>query len=301
MALLAKKPEIKEKRLKLFMYGPPAVGKTVASLQFKNAFIIDTEKGTDFYSKLINDNDSAVFQSTNIDEIRSQLKELLTTEHPYKTLVIDPMTQVYNAVQDKWTRIFEKYAKTDQEKEVGDFGMRYWGKVKGEIKSLQRIIMQLDMNVIITAHQKDVYGTGFSKMGVTFDSMKGDDYLFDLVFHIVKKGNIRIAETVKERALPGEQKFPAEFEWSYQNFLNFYGKDIIEKAAVPVALATTEQIHRALELVEALKVPESQVEKWFDASDVSEWTEMKQEQVQKCIALMEQKIMQLSIDRKSVV
>lgn len=297
MALLAKKPEIKEKRLKMFVYGPPAVGKTVASLQFPNSFIIDTEKGTDFYAKLINQQNSAVFQSNNVDDIKGQIKELLTTKHEFTTLIIDPMTQIYNGIQEKWTRIFEKYATSDKEKEVGDFGMRYWGKVKGEMKALQRLIMQLDMNVIITSHQKDVYGPGFSKMGVTFDSMKGEDYLYDLVFHIVKKGNDRIAETIKERAVPGEQKFPEEFIWSYDNFLKFYGAEVIKKEAVPIKLASDEQVLRSKQLVEALKVPETQIEKWFTASDVDSWEEMKEEQILKCISLMEQKILQLGMTK----
>ena len=50
MALRAKAPEVKEKRLKLFVYGPAGVGKTVAALQFPNSYLIDTEKGSDFYA-----------------------------------------------------------------------------------------------------------------------------------------------------------------------------------------------------------------------------------------------------------
>lgn len=290
MALQAKKPEVKEKRLKMFVFGEAGVGKTIAALQFPNAYIIDTEKGTDFYSKIILDKDSAVFQSTNADDIRDQLKSLLTEKHPYKTLIIDPITQVYNAVQEKWTRVFEKYADSEKAKEVGDFGMRYWGKVKGEFKSLQRLMMQLDMNVIITAHQKDVYGSGFSKIGVTFDSMKGDDYLFDLVFRIGKKGGERMAETIKERAIPGEAKFPTEFLWSYENFLKFYGKEIIERESAPMAMATEEQIERIKKLIEVVKTDETTISQWFIKADVSEWDEMTAEQIGKCIAFLEKKI-----------
>jgi hypothetical protein len=294
MALLAKKPEVKEKRLKMFVYGPAGVGKTVASLQFPNAYIIDTEKGTDFYSKLINDQNSVVFQSNNSDDIKAQIKELLTTEHPYTTLIIDPITQVYNAIQEKWTRIFEKYATSEKDKEVGDFGMRYWGKVKSDMKALQRLLMQLDMNVLITSHQKDVYGAGFSKVGVTFDSMKGEDYLYDLVFHISKRGEDRVAKTEKERALPGKQRFPSEFVWSYDNFLKFYGANVITKSSAPIKLASPEQAERAKQLVEALKVPDTQVEKWFNASDVETWDEMKEEAIIKCLDLMEKKLTELT-------
>lgn len=294
MALTAKKPEVKEKRLKMFVYGEAGVGKTIAALQFPNAYIIDTEKGSDFYNDLIVASDSAVLQTVNPDEIKDQLRALLTEKHEYKTLIIDPITQVYNAVQEKWTRTFEKYASSQKEKDVQDFGMRFWGKVKGEFKSIQRLMMQLDMNVIITAHQKDVYGNGFNKIGVTFDSMKGDDYLFDLVFRIFKRGEERVAERIKERALPGKQKFPEQFEWSYENFLKYYGKEIIEKESTPISLATDEQVKRIEQLVDTLKVDEKEIEKWFLKADVSEWSEMSDEQINKCIQYCEKKLKTLS-------
>ena len=53
MALRAKKPEAVTKRLKLFMFGPAGVGKTTAAIQFPNSYIIDCERGTENYDKLI--------------------------------------------------------------------------------------------------------------------------------------------------------------------------------------------------------------------------------------------------------
>ena len=288
--LRATKPEAKLKRLKLFVYGPAGVGKTVAALQFPESYVIDTEKGTDFYANMINKNKSSVLQTLNPDDIREEIKSLLTEKHNYKTLIIDPITQVYNAVQEKWTRTFSKYSKDQKDAEVQDFGMRYWGKVKGEFKGLQRMLLALDMNVIVTSHQKDVYGGNFSKVGVTFDSMRGDDYLFDLVFRIEKRGDVRIAITEKERAEPGQQKFPQEFEWSYANFLKFYGKDIIEKAATPVAMATKEQVAKIKNLVDIVKISDEEIDKWFTKADVDNWDEMTGETIEKCISFVQKKL-----------
>lgn len=290
MALKAIKPEVKEKRLKLFLFGEAGVGKTLAALQFPNSYVVDTEKGTDFYANVINKQNSAVFQTLNPDDIKEEVKQLLTTKHPYKTLIIDPITQVYNATQEKWTRIFEKYTKSEKEGEIQDFGMRYWAKVKGDFKGLQRLMLQLDMNVIVTSHQKDVYGSNFSKIGVTFDSMRGDDYFFDLVFRISKKGGERIAETIKERAEIGQNKFPPEFVWSYDNFCKFYGKNIIEKESTPVSMATKEQVEMIKALIETVKVDEADINKWFAKADVAEWDEMTSEQIQKCIDFVNKKL-----------
>jgi Cdc6-like AAA superfamily ATPase len=294
MALRATKPEVKEKRLKMFVYGPAGVGKTVAALQFPQSYVLDCEKGTDFYSEMITRNKSVRLQTLNPDEIREEIKALLTEKHQYRTLIIDPITQVYNAVQEKWNRIFEKYSKTEKDKEVQDFGMRYWGKVKSEFKGLQRMMIALDMNCIITSHQKDVYGGNFNKVGVTFDSMRGDDYLFDLVFRIEKRGEQRIAITEKERAEPGCQKFPPEFEWSYDNFLKFYGKNIIEKEAVPVAMAAKEQVAKITKLIDIVKIDESDINKWFNKASVNDWEEMTSEQIEKCIKFVSKKLAELN-------
>jgi hypothetical protein len=274
----------------MFVYGAAGVGKTMGCIQFPNSYIIDTEKGTDFYAKTIAKSNSAILQTNNPDEIREELKLLLTEIHPYKTLIIDPITQVYHATQEKWTRIFEKYADGSKSKETQDFGVRFWGKVKSDFKSIQRLLMQLDMNVIITAHQKDVYATGMVKTGVSFDSIKGEDYLYDLIFRVERNGENLMAHKIKERAEIGENKFPDSFIWSYDNFCKFYGKEIIEKKSEQVSLATKEQLEKILRLLEVIKIDDEIVTKWFTKADVDSWPEMNNETMQKCIDYLENKL-----------
>jgi len=286
------KPVVKEKRLKMFVFGEAGVGKTLQALQFPQAYIIDTERGTDFYAKTINEKGSLVLQSLNSDEVKEEIRELLTTKHDFRTLIIDPVTQIYNACQEKWTRIFEKYAKTVKDKETQDFGLRYWQKVKADFKGLQRLLLALDMNVIVTAHQKDVYGNNFNKIGVTWDSMRGDDYFFDIIFRIIREGDKRVAITVKERADLGSNRFPERFEWTYENFCKFYGKEIIEKESTPKPMATAKQVTRVKQLVETVKIEDEEIDKWFLKADVDSWEEMTSEQIGKCVAFLEKKLKQ---------
>lgn len=290
MALRAKAPEAKQKRLKMFVFGPAGVGKTTAAIMFPKSVIIDTEKGTDFYAETINKMDSVVFQTSVFDEAVKEVKELLTTKHDYRTIIIDPITQLYNSCQEKYTRIFEKHAKTEKEAETQDFGMRYWGRVKSDFKAFQRMLLAIDTNIIILSHQKDQYGEGMKKIGVTFDSMKGEDYLYDLVFRLENKGGKRMAVTVKERAEIGKNKFPAEFEWSYEAFCKYYGAEIIQKEAVPIQLATEEQIARIKQLLAFVKIEQTEIDTWFSKADVEDWHEMTEEVLGKIIAHIEKKL-----------
>ncbi len=290
MALRGTKPEEKKKRLKMFVYGPPGVGKTMCAIQFPKSYLIDTEAGADFYSKSINKAESVVFTSNNFDDAVKEVRELLTTKHDYRTLIIDPVTQLYNSDQEKWTRVFESYSKTDKEKELQDFGMRYWSRVKTEFKAFQRLLIAIDMNLIVTAHQKDQYGQNMQKVGVTWDSMKGDDYLFDLVFRLEKRDKKVIAITIKERAEIGEHKFPDEFEWSYENFCKFYGNDIIQRVAIPLSLATPEQVQKVKSLLEVVRVSNEEVVSWFNKADVSSWEEMTGDAIGKVIKFLDKRL-----------
>src|SRR6476659_1734832 len=90
--LRARKPEAVTKRLKLFMFGPAGVGKTTAAIQFPNSYVIDCERGTENYDKLITASGSAVYQTNDMNEVLQEVKSLLTEKHEYRTLVIDPIT-----------------------------------------------------------------------------------------------------------------------------------------------------------------------------------------------------------------
>jgi hypothetical protein len=295
MALKAKKPEVKEKRLKLFLFGPPGSRKTTSALQFPNSVLIDMERGSEQYTKTINKAGSVVLETTNPDEVMSEIKSLLTEKHDYRTLIIDPVTIYYQALQDKWSRIFEHHAKTEKEKELQDFGMRYWGRVKGEYKSFLRMLMQLDMNLIMTSHQKDIYGPNMQKVGIGPDSMKGDNYVFDYVFRLNVVGDKAIAITEKQRSEPLEpQKFPPEFEWSYKNFLKFYGSEIIEREAVAVQMATAEQVAEITRLLDVVKVNEEDVTKLWTKNDVDGWDELTSDAIQKYIDTLKKKIAPVS-------
>lgn len=291
MALRAKKPEAKSKRIKMMMFSPAGIGKTTAAIGFPNAVIIDMERGTDMYHDSITKAGSVVFQTTNPDEVKEEIKSLMTEKHPYTTIIIDPVTILYGAIQEKWTRIFSKYADTEKQTELQDFGFRYWAKVKSDYKAIMRMLLQCDMNVILTAHQKDLYGEGMKKVGLGSDSMRGDEHIFDYIFQLTQdaKGR-RVAITRKERAEVGKNKFPGEFEWGYKNFQIYYGKDDLERETTPIPIATPEQVAEVKRLLGIVKVDETFEADCLTKADVDTWEEMTQEKIQKTIDFLTKKL-----------
>jgi len=269
MALRARKPEAVNKRLKLFMFGPAGVGKTTAAIQFPNSYIIDCERGSENYDKLITAGNSVVYQTTEVQEVIAEVKALLTENHEFRTLVIDPITPIYNDLLEKC------------EARVGaDFG-RHYGAANKEMKRLANLIMALDMNVVITAHAKTEYGDNLRKLGYTFDGWRQLDYWFDLVVELTKKGKKRLGKVVKTRI----ESFPDEdvFEWSYDAIRQRYDQSTLERQANVVRLASQQQVAEIQQLLNVVRLPEGLVDKWFSKANVETWEDMPGELIAKCI------------------
>jgi DNA polymerase III delta prime subunit len=288
MALRGKKPEKIEKRLKALFYGAAGVGKTTAGIQFPKPYLIDTERGAenDQYVKLLEQAGGAIFQTTDFEELVSEVKTLLTEKHDYKTLVIDPLTTVYNDLLEK-SAAFLKAQSKEKDATGTEFG-RHYGEANKKMKHLLNLLLRLDMNVIITSHAKNEYGQNLAVLGSTFDCYKKLDYLFDLVFEIQKRGTQRIGLVKKTRveAFAETEQFP----FSYDTIAEKYGRDVLERDAVAQILASQEQVNEINRLVELLKVPEETKEKWLDKSNAETFEEMKADDIQKYIDFLNSKI-----------
>lgn len=281
MALRAKKPEAIEKRLKALFYGSAGVGKTIAAIQFPKPYLIDTEKGAenDQYTKLIKKSGGVVFQTADFNELMTEVKALLTENHEYKTLIIDPLTTVYDDLLDKSAK-----------RNGTEFG-RHYAEANKQMKHLVNLLLRLDMNVIITSHSKTEYsisGKEMTAIGQTFDCYKKLDYLFDLVFQIQKRGKDRVG-IVKKSRIESFQDMDA-FDFSYDEIAKRYGKEILERDAVAQDLADVAQVKEIVRLIELIKVPEEIYQKWLDKASSDRWEEMPRDAIQKCIDHLTSKI-----------
>lgn len=279
MALKGKKPSVNESRLKCMFYGAAGVGKTTAAIQFPKPYIIDTERSTSNsqYVKAIEKSGGSVFVTSDFDEIRNEVKELLRTKHEYKTLVIDSMTLVYNDLLEK----SERKIKTT------DFG-RHYAEANKRMKHFIYDLLKIDMNVIITCHSKNEYGQNLSVLGTTFDSYKKLDFIFDVVFEVQKQGNNRIGIVKKTRVegLPDQEKI----NFSYEEIANRYGRDILERDVIQIQMATEDQIIELEKLINLLHVDQEVCQKWLDKSKSETWSDMKEIEIEKCIQYLKDKI-----------
>lgn len=289
--LLAVSPEtVAPRKPKILIYGPPGVGKTWASLDFPGVYYFDTEGGADLshYREKLKAAGGMYFGpdqgSLDFDTVISQVEALATEDHTYKTMVFDSITKLFNtAIADEQSRLGDKDA----------FGASKKGPIRQMVR-LIRWINRADMNAVLIAHQKDLWGktdkSDREVIGQTFDAWEKLEYELHLVMRISKLG---AGENAKRTAIVGKSRltgFPetSRFDWSYADFAERYGKDVIEKEVKPIVLASADQVMEVTKLLETVKLPDGLVDKWFNKAGVEGFTEMDSETINKCIAYLNQ-------------
>lgn len=288
MSLRAIKPKAINKRLKAFFYGAAKVGKTTAAIQFPKPYLIDTERGAenDKYVNMLEKGGGVIFQTTDFDEVVKEVSQLMTEKHEYKTLIIDPLTILYDDLLEKSAT--KGISATD--KEGTAFG-RHYKVAEKRMKSLYSMLMKLDMNVIITSHAKAQYQMNGKEMiliGQTFDCYKKMDYMFDLILEVQKRGKERVA-LVKGTRINGFKEDEV-FPFSYEEMANRYGKEILEKDCEVQKLSDPEQLKELRRLIELLNVQQETIDKMLKKEEVEDFEYMSQEYIQKCIDHFKSKI-----------
>lgn len=286
MALKAVKPEVvKPGKPKFMISGKSGVGKTMFALSFEKPYFIDTEGGAtrEQYMKKLVDNGGAYFGkeqgSQDFRIVIEQIKELATTKHPYKTLVIDSFSKLYNVESS-----------IAEEKVGSDYG-RDKKEANKPTRQLMRWLDKLDMTAILVAHVKDKWerrGRDIVYVGTTFDGFDKLEFDLDLWVEAQKLGDERTFVVKKSRVA----SFPEgkEFDLNYSKFCDTYGKDVMESEAKPLVMATPEQVAEIKHLVEVVKLDEELIAKWLAKAEADSWDEMSKDQIEKCLSFIKAKI-----------
>ncbi len=267
MPLLFAKPKKTDKRLKCMLYGMAGVGKTTASIMFPRPAIIDTERGTemDQYVDAINAREGVVLRTSSFETIMDQIRMLAIEDHPYQTLVIDPISVVYDSIADA------------HKKKVGTDFSKHLVEAWSDWKRLTLLLSALDMNVVMTAHSKNEWVNGESTGQQTWDGPKKSDYWVDLIIEVTRQGQARFGNIRKSRIT--DLPVDTTFEFSYDEIANRYGREILEKNAVPL---DTDRV-RLLDLINEDPNGEEKAGKMLKRAKVATLSELTEEQVQKAI------------------
>jgi hypothetical protein len=273
---------------KILVFGKPGVGKTWTSLDFPNVYYVDTEGGADLghYTDKLKKAGGVYFGteqgSLSFDTVLEQIQALATEEHPYKTIVIDSITKLFNLEITK------------EAERLGDKN-GFGADKKPAIAHMKRLISwltRLDMNVILISHEKPQWGTDGrgerTEIGVTFDCWDKLEYELHLCLNIIKAGEKRLAKVRKSRLVG----FPdaSSFEWSYAAFSERYGKAVIEKAGEKLVLSTLEQLAELKSLTDVLKPDQALIDKWLAAAGAESFEEMETTKITKVIDHLKSKI-----------
>lgn len=288
MPLKGKPPEAIEKRLKLFLYGKSGVGKTTAAISFPNVYYIDCEKGgeNDQYIDILKANNALVFQSNNFAEIMQEIRVLRSEKHDFKTLIIDPVTTVYEELCEIYSTKKNKFGQLEDNTGYG----AHYKAAKLQFKSMFKLLLKLDMNIILIAHAKKEYADGevMKVIGNTFNFFDGAEYIFDLVLEARKIGKVRTGHVIKTRVKTFEDG--EAFDFSFDAIANKYGRESIFTESVPVAVGTAEELKELTHLITILKINVDEIDRWYKRAGVDALQDIPQAMIVKIIESLRKRI-----------
>lgn len=263
--------QAKPSKPKILVWGKSGVGKSWGALDFPCSYLIDCEGGSNLprYTDKLKKSGGLYFGpehgANDFAAVTEEIITLATTQHKYRTLIIDSGTKILGTAVAAEHERMEK-AGRDMEKTFG-------AEKKPALNWLRRWLrwfQAMDMNIVVICHEKDEYKDG-KLVGSIPDFWDKYTYELDLSLQIVKTGQSRKARVTKTRL----EGFPdlETFDWSYEEFAKRFGKDVIEAQGEAIKLATPEQIDAYSKLLSVVKVDAKVLEKWEENGDVAELTQ----------------------------
>ena len=192
------------RRLKLMIYGDTGTGKTFTALDAPEPCVVDCEAGSTCYSGT---KKFHVVHATAADSIMAPIDWLLTHDHPYQSLIIDPISVYWESLQSKWIDILMRRNKGSKgyRQEYYELSARDWGLIKTDLKKFFRKLTMLDMNLILICREKIKYreGSFMVPCGTVFDGEKSLPYLVDTLCRTYKtKSGEFMCEVLKDHTEP---------------------------------------------------------------------------------------------------
>lgn len=294
--LKAKPPEdVKPGHSKFLIYAGPGGGKTHFALSFPAPYFIDTEGGAQrpHYMERLKASGGGYLGPSDgacdFDTILTEIKSLATEKHPYKTLVIDSITKVFQTTVSK------------KAEELGDKDA-FGASKKPAIAKMRQIVAwltKLDMNVLFCAHEVATWGgEGSSRRQTGYGPDVWDKlpYELDLTLRIEKHNKGFRTATVDKSRIPTFPEFDrfdlqkGGVDVGYENFAERYGREAIEESVTLTTLASAEQVSEIERLLGIVKVDADTVEKWLTKAGAETWSDLTDVQADGVLKLLNNKL-----------
>jgi hypothetical protein len=286
MVLKGIKPEVvKARKPHVMLSGEPGTGKTYFSLNWPVPYFIDVESGgsREQYIKRLNEAQGVYMGpeqgSQDFQEVINQVRELATTKHPFKSLIIDSFSKLYNLeAASAEGRIGSDFGKDKREADKPTRKLLSW-------------LERLPMNVILICHQKDKWERRERELiyaGSTYDGYKKLHYELDLWLQTKMVGARRMATVAKSRI----DAFPVftDINLDFPTFEKLYGASVIEEDVTPIILATAKQVEEIKRIVDLLKISEEDLDKWLAKAQAVELEDLSQDNANKFLDFLNKKL-----------
>lgn len=187
------------KKGKFLVYGDTGTGKTWFALSFPRVALIDMEGGADLYGGRF---DFDVMRTKSFSDVLDAI-EIVKRDNrqTWDTLVIDPATVVYQVLQDASQAVAEGRAKRKGQP-VDDVALspRDWGLLKRRLYAALTDLANLGVNVVLTAHLRDVVNGQQAKIGERPDIDKKVPYWPDVLIKMTARNGRYIGVVEKDRS-----------------------------------------------------------------------------------------------------
>jgi len=267
----------------ILLYGTGGAGKTWFATAFPSVAYIDIEGGAKLprYTERIvagggqylGPEDGAGDPKFLIEQVRA----LATENHPFKTLVFDSVSKLWNQmISGEIERMELKGRSLDN---------TYGAEKKPAINFFRRLVSwlpRLDMNVVFIAHEKAVWVD--NSQGVpTFDCWDKLNHELDLSLHAqkppTKKNQTEVERIVTVRKsrlayFPELDTFSLDFNQFKSRYENEYGKGILDADVKRITLASPDQIRELKSLISELKIAPEDVQKSLEKRGVVEFDDL---------------------------
>ena len=180
--------------LKLLVYGDPGTEKTRRALRMPGpVWVIDMENGSTDYGDLLEGKDAYLLCTKSHHEVIKALHEITRLpEGQVGTLIIDPITQVWQSLQQGHIAKMAKKKRCAPEDVF--FDVSAWGKLKRSYGDMMSTLLSAPFHVIMTARGKERIDEKGKRQGYIYEGEKSTAFLANVVIESHRDGDIIIKD-----------------------------------------------------------------------------------------------------------